>query len=157
MVGRHIPPPIKTFQELEIGKDLIDNLSKCGYTDPTPIQMQAIPVMLRGRQLLACAPTGSGKTAAFLLPILHHLQGPQKKGFRAVIICPTRELAKQTQRECARLSGERGFRIHIINKINWSLIQYGPKSNNKFDILVTTPNRLCFMLNQESPALSLAK
>lgn len=113
--------------------------------------------MLDRRQLLACAPTGSGKTAAFLLPILHTLESPQRKGFRAVVVCPTRELAKQTQRECARLSGDRGFRVHIISKINQGLTQYGPKSNQKFDILVTTPNRLCFLLNQDPPAISLAK
>lgn len=88
--------------------------------------------MVQRRQILACAPTGSGKTAAFLLPVIHALQEPQKKGFRAVVVCPTRELAKQTQRECARLGEGRGFRIHVISKINQGLVKYGPKSNQKF-------------------------
>lgn len=81
---------------------------------------------------MACAPTGSGKTAAFLLPIIHHLGGPQRKGFRAVILCPTRELAKQTYRECVRLSEGYNFRIHIISKINQALNKYGPNSSQKF-------------------------
>jgi len=81
---------------------------------------------------LACAPTGSGKTAAFLLPIIHSLRGPQNKGFRAVILSPTRELAKQTYRECLRLSDGCDFRIHIISKVNQALIKYGPSSSQKF-------------------------
>lgn len=82
--------------------------------------------------MLACAPTGSGKTAAFLLPILNSLNGPQNKGFRALIICPTRELAKQTRRECMRLSGSRGFRVHVISKIKKALTQYQHKSSQKY-------------------------
>ena len=81
---------------------------------------------------MACAPTGSGKTAAFLVPIIHALEGPRKKGFRAIILSPTRELAKQTYRECIRLSEGRGFRVHIISKINQALSKYGPKSSQKF-------------------------
>lgn len=82
--------------------------------------------------MLACAPTGSGKTAAFLIPILQDLQGPRKQGFRALVLCPTRELAKQTQRECIRLSEGKGFRVHVISKINKALLQYGPNSSQKF-------------------------
>lgn len=81
---------------------------------------------------MACAPTGSGKTAAFLLPIIHSLRGPQKKGFRAVILSPTRELAKQTYRECLKLSDGYDFRIHIIGKINQALTKYGSSSSQKF-------------------------
>ncbi|GJQ82801.1 hypothetical protein Trydic_g13504 [Trypoxylus dichotomus] len=131
VVGRHIPEPIKCFNELStISSSLLDNVAKCGYTEPTPIQKQAIPIMLANRQMLACAPTGSGKTAAFLLPILHHLQAPQSKGFRALIICPTRELARQIQRECIRLSEGKNFKVHIISKTNKAISQYGPKSND---------------------------
>lgn len=156
VVGRHVPEPIKKFDELSfLNKNLLDNIAKCGYVEPTPIQKQAIPIMLANRQMLACAPTGSGKTAAFLLPLIHHLEGPQSKGFRALIICPTRELAKQIQRECIRLSEGKNFRVHIISKISKAISQYGPKSNGKYDILVTTPKRLCFLLNQDPPAINL--
>lgn len=174
VVGRHIPNPVKAFSDLNIDEDIQGNLIKCGYSEPTPIQKQGVPVMLEGRQLLACAPTGSGKTAAFLVPIIQHLKGPEKQGFRALILCPTRELASQTQRECVKLSEGRGFKIHIISKIKKALSQYGSKSNKKYgklrlwfininfyvavvDILITTPNRLCFLLNQEPPAIDLSR
>ncbi|XP_015122046.1 probable ATP-dependent RNA helicase DDX52 [Diachasma alloeum] len=159
VVGRRIPEPIASFEELArhgVGADLIENLNKCGYKEPTPIQMQAMPILLEGRQVLACAPTGSGKTAAFLLPIIHHLEGPRKLGFRAIVLSPTRELAKQTYRECMRLSEGRGFRIHIISKVKQALEKYGPKSSQKFDILITTPKRLIYLLNQDPPAINLS-
>ncbi|KAJ8915768.1 hypothetical protein NQ315_004580 [Exocentrus adspersus] len=166
VVGRHIPEPAKTFDDFNVDQDIIDNLRKCGYEEPTPIQKQAVPLMLQGRQILGCAPTGSGKTAAFLVPIIQALQGPRRDGFRAIILCPTRELAKQTQRECLKLSEGRDFR-------------YGAKSSKKFgkdmlkmkhaainilvytrnmisDILITTPNRICFLLKQDPPAISLS-
>lgn len=159
ITGSHIPKPIASFDELlteyEVSKKLLENMEQCGYEQPTPIQMQAIPILLQGKQLLASAPTGSGKTAAFLLPIIHHLKGPQRQGFRAIILSPTRELAKQTYRECLRLSESYGFRIHIISKVNQALSKYGPKSSQKFDILITTPKRLIFLLEQEPPAISL--
>ena len=159
VTGSRVPEPISQFMELlkiyDVPERLVNNFISCGYVNPTPIQMQAMPVMLQGRQILACAPTGSGKTAAFLLPIIHHLKGPQRKGFRAVILCPTRELAKQTYRECVRLSEGCNYRIHIISKINQALQKYGPKSSQKFDILITTPRRIIYLLNQDPPAISL--
>ncbi|XP_033329020.2 DExD-box helicase 52 [Megalopta genalis] len=160
VTGARIPKPISTFMELSenfgVTKHLINNIVNCGYEHPTPIQMQAMPVMLQGRQMLACAPTGSGKTVAFLLPIIHCLGGPRKKGFRAVILSPTRELAKQTYRECVRLSEGYNFKIHIISKISQALNKYGPQSSQKFDILITTPKRVIFLLNQDPPAINLS-
>lgn len=161
VIGKKPPKPFEKFDNLnrdyKISNLIIENVKKCGYTVPTPIQMQAMPIMLEGRPVLACAPTGSGKTASFLVPIIRDLKGPQNKGFRAVILCPTRELAKQTQRECIRLTEGIGFRIHIINKINQAEDKYGPKSSGKYDILITTPNRVCFLLNQEPALLDLKK
>ncbi|KAK9891345.1 hypothetical protein WA026_014585 [Henosepilachna vigintioctopunctata] len=110
VVGKNVPEPAYTFDHFKIDADILENLKKCGYEDPTPIQKQAVPIMLEEQQILACAPTGSGKTAAFLVPIIQQLRGPQKQGFRSVILCPTRELAKQTQRECVRLSEGRNLR-----------------------------------------------
>lgn len=65
------------------------------------------------------------------------MNGPQKQGFRAIILSPTRELAKQTYRECLRLSENYGFRVHIISKINQALSKYGPKSSQKFGTSVS--------------------
>lgn len=106
---------------------------------------------------MACAPTGSGKTAAFLVPIMRDLKKPKKKGFRALILCPTRELAKQTQRECLRLTEGIDLRVHTLNKINQAETKYGPASNKMFDILITTPNRVCYLLEQEKQILDLSK
>lgn len=111
----------------------------------------------QGKSLMACAPTGSGKTAAFLVPIVRDLKKPKKKGFRALILCPTRELAKQTQRECLRLVDGIDLQVHTLNKINQAEAKYGTKSNKQFDILITTPNRICFLLNQEKSVLDLSK
>lgn len=158
--GKQVPP-LETFAELQqrcgITAQLVANVADCGYTVPTPIQMQTIPIMRDGHSLMACAPTGSGKTAAFLVPIIQELRKPKSKGFRAVILCPTRELAKQTQRECLRLCEHIGLRVHTLSKTNQAEQKYGPKSNKKFDVLVTTPNRVCHLLGQTPPLLDFSK
>ncbi|XP_003340257.1 probable ATP-dependent RNA helicase DDX52 [Monodelphis domestica] len=157
--GTDLPEPIASFQQLDqeykIHSRLLQNILNAGFQNPTPIQMQAIPVMLHGRELLASAPTGSGKTLAFSIPILMQLKQPTNKGFRALIISPTRELASQTHRELVRLSEGTGFRIHMIHKAAVAAKKFGPKSSKKFDILVTTPNRLIYLLKQDPPGIDL--
>ncbi|KAF7665280.1 hypothetical protein LDENG_00141980 [Lucifuga dentata] len=158
--GCDVPDPVCTFEELQtdyrLNPRILQNLKDAGLNSPTPIQMQAIPLMLHSRELLACAPTGSGKTLAFCLPLLAHLKQPLNQGFRAVIISPTRELASQTYRELLRLSEGVGFRVHIIDKASLAAKKYGPQSNKKYDMLVSTPNRLIFLLQQDPPALDLS-
>ncbi|KAI4884287.1 hypothetical protein NFI96_019992 [Prochilodus magdalenae] len=158
--GSDIPDPINMFEELqkeyELDPRIIQNIKEAGFQMPTPIQMQAIPLMMHRREILACAPTGSGKTMAFCLPLLAHLRQPLNKGFRALIVAPTRELASQTHRELLKLSEGVGFRVHMINKGVDAAKKYGPKSAKKFDILVTTPNRLIYLLSQEPPAVDLS-
>ena len=83
------------FTELKLHPDLLRGLKELGYARPTPIQSQAIPAAMAGKDLLACAMTGSGKTAAFLLPILHKLIDKPRRTTRALVITPTRELAAQ--------------------------------------------------------------
>ncbi|XP_041656700.1 probable ATP-dependent RNA helicase DDX52 [Cheilinus undulatus] len=159
--GCDVPDPVCTFEELQseyrLSPRVLQNLRDAGLNSPTPIQMQAIPLMMHGREVLACAPTGSGKTLAFCLPLLAHLQQPENLGFRAVVISPTRELASQTYRELLRLSEGVGFRVHIIDKASLAAKKYGPQSNKKYDILVSTPNRLVFLLNHDPPALDLSR
>ncbi|XP_035287965.1 probable ATP-dependent RNA helicase DDX52 [Anguilla anguilla] len=158
--GTDIPDPVSTFEELQeeyqLDPRIIQNIRAAGFQTPTPIQMQAIPLMLHRREILACAPTGSGKTIAFCLPLLAHLKKPVNKGFRALIISPTRELASQTHRELLKLSEGVGFRVHIIDKGSDAAKKFGPKSAKKFDILVTTPNRLIYLLKQDPPAVDLS-
>uniref|UniRef100_A0A3Q3DV27 ATP-dependent RNA helicase n=1 Tax=Hippocampus comes TaxID=109280 RepID=A0A3Q3DV27_HIPCM len=158
--GSDAPDPVCTFEELQseyhLNPRLLENMRNAGLSTPTPIQMQAIPLMMQCRELLACAPTGSGKTLAFCLPLLAHLKQPAKLGFRAVIISPTRELASQTHREMLRLSEGTGFRIRILDKASVAANKFGPQSNKKFDVLISTPNRLVFLLKQDPPAIDLS-
>ncbi|XP_055585794.1 probable ATP-dependent RNA helicase DDX52 [Uranotaenia lowii] len=154
-----VPDLIESFQQLadgyNVSNQLIKNVVECGYKAPTPVQMQAIPILLEGVAMSACAPTGSGKTAAFLIPIIHHLQKPMKCGFRALIVCPTRELAKQTQREALRLCEDINLRTHVITKVDENCKDYVLESRKHYDILVTTPNRICFLANHEPPLIDL--
>src|SRR5262249_53420781 len=83
------------FASLQLHPDLLRAIRELGFTRPTPIQQDAIPPALAGRDVLACAQTGSGKTAAFLLPILHRLMARPRGTTRALVLTPTRELAAQ--------------------------------------------------------------
>ena len=94
-----ITPIAATFNDLGLNPKLLEALSQEGYTSPTPIQAQAIPHLLQGRDLLGLAQTGTGKTAAFLLPILHRLAAHRRpaapRTAHVLIRAPTRELASQ--------------------------------------------------------------
>lgn len=161
VLGKNIPPPITSFEELHttynMNERLVQNLVNCNYSKPTAIQMQAIPIMLKGRPLMACAPTGSGKTIAFLAPVINDLKAPKKVGFRALVLAPTRELAQQIYRESIRLSEKTALKIHIISKVNQAKAKFGENSSKKFDILISTPNRVRFLLQQEPPVLDLKR
>ncbi|CAH2244597.1 jg11712 [Pararge aegeria aegeria] len=125
-IGRHIPKALEDFTDVvtryKVAQTLIDTVVQCGYSEPTPIQRQAIPCLLEGRQIVACAPTGSGKTAAFLVPLLHLLGAPSG-GPRALVLCPTRELAHQIYREALRLSASTQLRCTVIKSVKESKIK----------------------------------
>ncbi|GFO34726.1 ATP-dependent RNA helicase ddx52 [Plakobranchus ocellatus] len=150
---RDIPDPLESFEQLSkiycVQPQLLHNIENEGYKEPTAIQRQAIPIMMQERDIMACAPTGSGKTAAFILPILHHLKETSSCGVRAVILAPTRELAKQILMESRKLSKGSGLRSCYIEKEATAV----KKSKKQFDILVTTPNRLVYMLQCEPPPI----
>ena len=84
-----------TFEELNLDESLMDGLYSMGYDVPTPIQAQVIPLILSGKDVIACAQTGTGKTAAYLLPVLDKVSRQDKEHTAALIISPTRELALQ--------------------------------------------------------------
>lgn len=154
--GTDLPEPLNSFDDLttryKLNPAILNNIADVGYTEPTPIQRQAIPAMLNRREVMACAPTGSGKTAAFIIPILHHLKQHSEKGFRALVLAPTRELAKQICRDFQRLSEGTGLLLHYIEKVN---SENEVIHDETFDILVSTPNRLIYQLKQEPPQISL--
>jgi len=155
--GSDIPDPIKEFNDLNrrfnVSKQIMNNVTTNSYTSPTPIQMQAIPIMLQNRELLACAPTGSGKTLAFILPLLCQLKESKAEGFRALVVSPTRELAQQIYREFVRLNETLGFRIHLLSKATSN--NFNTSSKHKSDILICTPNRLVHLLKEEPSGISL--
>jgi ATP-dependent RNA helicase DDX3X len=103
--GDNVPTPVNTFAEIDLGDALNLNIQRCKYVKPTPVQRHAIPISLAGRDLMACAQTGSGKTAAFCFPIISGImngQPPQRppRGSHtacplALILSPTRELSSQ--------------------------------------------------------------
>ncbi|KAI5935141.1 putative ATP-dependent RNA helicase DDX4 [Manis javanica] len=110
--GRNAPPPILTFKEANLCQTLNDNFAKAGYSKLTPVQKYSIPVILAGRDLIACAQTGSGKTAAFLLPILAHMMSAgitashskELQEPECIIVAPTRELIRQIYLEARKFS-----------------------------------------------------
>ena len=129
VTGDVIPHPIASFDEMDISNHrmknvLLQNIEKSQYKEPTAVQMQAIPAVLSKRDTLAIAPTGSGKTAAFVLPILGLLATPRnaqlKKNdtneIRAVVLAPTKELAQQIHMEFLRLSHGRKIRMCLLSK-----------------------------------------
>jgi ATP-dependent RNA helicase RhlE len=92
-----------TFKEFNLATPITDGLDAMGYTKPTPIQEQTIPLILEGHDLVACAQTGTGKTAAYILPILHKILDTEDRHFNTLILAPTRELALQIDQQIAGL------------------------------------------------------
>ena len=103
-----------SFSELSLSPVLLQSIRERGHRKPTAIQSGAIPLALAGRDLIAIAETGSGKTAAFLLPILHRLHGNRPEGIGALVLAPTRELASQIRHEFDLLARNTGLRAAVI-------------------------------------------
>lgn len=157
--GEDIPDPISSFEEMVTEfrfSDIIrDNLKEAGFTEPTAVQMQTIPIMMKRRELITSAPTGSGKTLAFLLPIIAQLKRPKNVGFRALILVPTWELAKQIHREFLCMANGTGLRIHLINDVHKFKEKFGPRSQVNKDVVITTPKRLISLISDPKPQINL--
>lgn len=136
------------FEQLNINTLLLNNTAACGYTDTTPIQDKVIPLMLAGDDLLACAPTGTGKTAAFLLPILNELLTVTNEiRTKALILAPTRELALQIGLEVAKYTQD--------TEISYALVIGGESVEEQLyltdrgvDLIVATPGRLHQLIDE---------
>lgn len=141
-----------SFKELGVTDPILRAIEAEGYTQPTPIQQQAIPILMRGKDLLGCAQTGTGKTAAFAIPILQHLMldrqksnGPRK--IRALIVTPTRELAIQIGDSFTTYGKFTGIKNTVIfggvkQHAQTMALRHG------IDALVATPGRLLDLMNQ---------
>jgi len=129
------------FSSLKLNPGLLRGLKDLGYARPTQIQEDAIPPAMAGRDLLACAMTGSGKTAAFLLPILHHLMEGKRGGTRALIITPTRELAAQILEDLNDLAVHTPITgAAIYGGVGMSPQEHALRSG--VDVIIATPGRL---------------
>ncbi|HEY3161387.1 MAG TPA: DEAD/DEAH box helicase [Vicinamibacterales bacterium] len=129
------------FTSLGLHADLLKGIRELGFIRPTPIQEVAIPPALEGRDLLACAQTGSGKTAAFLLPILHRLIGKPRRVTRVLVLTPTRELAAQILEDFNALA------VHtaLTGASVYGGVGMGPQEHafrSGVDVIVATPGRL---------------
>ena len=141
-----------TFKDLGIIEPILKALEAEGYTHPTPIQEQSIPILLNRKDLLGCAQTGTGKTAAFSIPIIQHIHNSKihvkgKRKITALIVTPTRELAIQIGENCTKYSRF----THVNNAVIFGGVKQGPQTNalrNGVDILVATPGRLLDLMNQ---------
>lgn len=136
-----------TFQEFNLSKPLLKAVDQLGYTEPTPIQQKAIPYLLEKRDLIGCAQTGTGKTAAFALPVLQNLTGTQSKVIKALILTPTRELAIQIYENFTNFGANLPLRCAVIFG-GVSQVSQVESLHRGVDILIATPGRLCDLMNQ---------
>jgi ATP-dependent RNA helicase RhlE len=143
------------FDDLRLHEPILRAVRAAGYLAPTPIQAQAIPHVLAGRDVLGCAQTGTGKTAAFALPILQRLAeqsgpagGRSRSGPRCLVLCPTRELAQQIHDSFRDYGVHTGLRAAVI----FGGVNQGPQVRalrSGVDVLVATPGRLLDLLGQK--------
>uniref|UniRef100_A0A7M4FHI1 RNA helicase n=1 Tax=Crocodylus porosus TaxID=8502 RepID=A0A7M4FHI1_CROPO len=162
--GLDPPPAILTFEEANLCQTLNKNIAKAGYSKLTPVQKYSIPIILAGRDLMACAQTGSGKTAAFLLPILAHMMNDgitasrfkEQQEPECIIVAPTRELINQIFLEARKFAYGTCIRPVVIyggTQTVHSIRQIMQGCN----ILCATPGRLMDMINKEKVGLRKVK
>ncbi|KAI3390718.1 hypothetical protein diail_8783 [Diaporthe ilicicola] len=146
--GGSIPNPMRTWDESGLPKDLLAVIKQVGYDEPSPIQRAAIPIALQARDLIGVAVTGSGKTAAFLLPLLVYIrslpaldENNKADGPYALIMAPTRELAQQIESEAKKFAEPLGFNtVSIVG--GHSIEEQAFALRNGAEIIVATPGRL---------------
>jgi ATP-dependent RNA helicase RhlE len=149
-----------TFDNLGLSANLLATVAREGYTEATPVQAQAIPLVLAGRDVLAAAQTGTGKTAAFTLPILERLArhassspSPARHPIRALVLTPTRELAMQIDESVATLGKGTGLRSTVV----YGGVPQGPQVKALWagvEVLVATPGRLFDLIGQKAVNLT---
>lgn len=137
------------FKELNLNEQILNSLHVLGYENPSPIQQKAIPHLLEGKDLFGCAQTGTGKTAAFALPILQLLYNAprNRRGIKALILAPTRELAIQIGESFTDYGKGLGIK-HTVIFGGVSQLNQTNALNRGIDILIATPGRLLDLMNQ---------
>lgn len=146
-----------TFSKLGLNQQLLTAIEKANYQSPYPIQIEAIPAFLEGKDLLGIAPTGSGKTASFILPILQILQGKKENNSRNVpvlVLVPTRELASQVAQVADNFSRFLSRRVKTVAVFGGVSINPQMRKMNGTDILIATPGRLLDLLSKNALSLN---
>ncbi|PWE33346.1 DEAD/DEAH box helicase [Maritimibacter sp. 55A14] len=148
------------FEALGLSPRLLKSLASLGYEVPTPIQAQAIPLILRGRDLMGLAQTGTGKTAAFGLPLIHHLMAeharPDARSCRSLILAPTRELANQIADNLRGFT--RGTPLTVTVVVGGASLNVQTRNLQRgTDILVATPGRLLDLIERRAVTLAAAR
>ncbi|MGF7040447.1 DEAD/DEAH box helicase [Mucilaginibacter lappiensis] len=133
-----------TFQDFNFNEQLFEGIQSMGFTTPTPIQEMAIPVVLKGQDLIACAQTGTGKTGAYLLPVLNHISGTPKHHTSALVLAPTRELAQQIDQQVEGLAYFTGVSSLAVfgGGDGMAYEQQRRGIQNNVNIIIATPGRL---------------
>ncbi len=138
-----------TFQDFNFDEQLLEGVLSMGYREATPIQQQAIPLILEGKDLIACAQTGTGKTASYLLPVLNNISKTEKKHTHTLILAPTRELAQQIDQQVEGLGYFTGISSVAVygggDGIVYAQQQRAMKEG--VEIIIATPGRLIAHLN----------
>ncbi|WRT70715.1 pre-mRNA-splicing ATP-dependent RNA helicase PRP28 [Kwoniella shivajii] len=158
--GGNIPVPLRSWRESTIPPNIIDIIDEIGYTEPSPIQRQAIPIGMQNRDLIGVAKTGSGKTAAFVIPMLDYIghlppfnDDNRHKGPYALIMAPTRELAQQIEAEAARFAKPLGYNcVSIVGGRSVEEQQFNLR--NGAEIVIATPGRLKDMIDKSMVVMS---
>jgi len=144
------------FSELGLAPAQVRRCESLGYTEPTPIQQKAIPVVLRGEDLIGCAETGTGKTAAFFLPIIQRITETSKPGVRVLVLAPTRELALQIEQMYGELNSVKRNRcVAIIGGASASRQVDGLRKHPS--VVIATPGRLIDLMERRSVDLSFVE
>merc|ERR1719476_528007 len=159
--------PVQRFSEAKLTDSLFENTRRCGYERPTPVQKLSIPIVCSGRDLMACAQTGSGKTCAFMVPCLESLlrSGPPANPSNSrrpkpmpcgLVLAPTRELAAQIHVEACKFAYDTGIRCCIIYG-GADMREQRQDLEKGCDILIATPGRLTDMCDRRNVSLELVQ
>ncbi|CAM0910123.1 unnamed protein product [Alopecurus aequalis] len=179
--GEGAPAPVDGFEEAGLAEAVLRNVTRCGYDNPTPVQRYSMPIVLSGRDLMACAQPGSGKKAAFCLPMVSELVkaaeagGPEGGGSRgdreaydyddysraarprALVLAPTRELAAKIHEEAKEFSHQTGIRVKVAYGGTQNFQQQLSDIERGVDVLVATPGRLVHMIERGKVSLKAIK
>lgn len=157
--GFDVSRPVKTFEDLGFDSALMSAIAKQGYERPTPIQCQSCPIVLSGRDLIGIAKTGSGKTAAFVLPMMVHIMDQPElgkgEGPIGVICAPTRELAQQIYSEAKKFAKVYGIRISGVYG-GMSKFEQFKELKAGCEVVVATPGRLIDMIKMKALTMQRA-